>query len=173
MSDPRLDSAHLTFPRRQEYRRRRDALLGTRGWLTLAAEQINGLVGESDEWPIRPEQVLPGTRYLLVDHRGGSAYPLKTGLNTLGRLPNNDIHFQELHVSRRHCVILVHAWGGCELHDTASRNGTFVNGVRVARPVQLTSGDWIKVCDRLLLFVSEADYQAERAEDEHPATVVQ
>ena len=42
----------------------------------------------------------------------------------VGRFPDNDIHFVELCVSRRHCVLLVHAWGGCDLHDTASRNGT-------------------------------------------------
>jgi FHA domain len=173
MSDSRLDSGHLEFPRRQEYRRRREALLGTRGWLTLAAEQINGLVGEPDEWPVRPDQFLPRTSYLLVDYQGSCAYSLKTGLNTLGRLPNNDICFEETWISRRHCVILLHAWGGCELHDTASRNGTYVNGTRVERPVRLASGDWIKVCDRMLLFVSEKDYQAERVDDAHPATVVQ
>jgi hypothetical protein len=32
-------------------------------------------------------------------------------------------------------VILVHATSGCELHDTASTNGTFVNGHRIHDPV--------------------------------------
>jgi hypothetical protein len=172
MSDPRLDSMHLEFPRRQEYRRSRDALLGARGWLTLAGEQVNDLAGASDDWLVRPDRILPVTRYLLVDQRAGCAYPLRTGLNSVGRFPDNDVHFEELTVSRRHCVILVHAWGGCELHDTASRNGTFVNGVLVRRPVRLTSGDSIRVSDRLLLFVSEDDYQADPEDDEHPPTLV-
>src|SRR5438067_10524249 len=108
MSDPRLNSGHLDFPRRQDYRRSRDGLLQARGWLTLAGEQMGGLVGDMDEWPIRPDQVLPGTNYLLVYQREGWAYPLKTGLNTLGRFPDNDIHFEEICISRRHCVLLVH-----------------------------------------------------------------
>jgi hypothetical protein len=171
MSDPRLNSGHLEFPRRQEYRRRREALLGERGMLTLAAERVYGLMDDSDEWPIRPDRILPGTRYLLVDHHAGCVYVLKTGLNTVGRLPNNDIHFEELWISRRHCVLLVHAWGGCDLHDTASRNGTSVNGVRIDRPMRLTSGDCIQVSQRRLLFVSEKDYQDGEWDDEHPATI--
>jgi hypothetical protein len=173
MSDPRLNSVHLPFPRRQDYRRCRDDLLQARGWLTLAGERLGGLASEADEWLIRPDRVLPGTRYVLVDQREGCAYPLRTGLNTLGRFPDNDIHFEELCVSRRHCVFLVHAWGGCDLHDTASRNGTWVNGALVRRPARLSSGDRIRVCDRALLFVSEKDYEDECARyDDHPPTVV-
>jgi hypothetical protein len=172
MSDPVLDSGHLSFPRRRDYRRARESLLGARGWLTLVAGHVNDLIGEADEAPGRPHQVLPGTTYLLVDHRAGCAYTLRTGINTVGRLPDNDIRFEELPVSRRHCVILVHAWGGCELHDTASRNGTLVNGRRVREPVQLASGDWIQITKRMLLFVSEKDYRAER-EGDHPATAVE
>ncbi len=172
MSDPRFLSGHLNFPRRQDYRRAREALHGARGWLTLAAEQVAGLAGTSDDWPVRPEQVLPGTKYLLVDHQADCAYPLKTGLNALGRHPANDICFEDLWISRRHCVILVHAWGGCDLHDTASLNGTFVNGARVRQPVRLASGDWVQVSEKLLLFVSEQDYQAEQGDAADPPTVV-
>src|SRR5262249_23134926 len=87
-------------------------------------------------------------------------YPLRIGFNTIGRLPDNDIELEEITVSRRHCVLLVHAWGGCELHDTASRNGTFVNGHRLRQAVRLTSGDQIGVCNRPLLFVSEKEYHS-------------
>jgi adenylate cyclase len=161
MFDHCLHSGHLDFPRRQEFRRRREQVLAARGLVTLAAEQIRDLVGDSDEWPILPEQVIPGTRYLLVDHAAGCAYQLHTGLNTMGRYPDNDVRFDENCISRRHCVILVHAWGGCELHDTASRNGTFVNNVRVTRPARLTSGDSVQIPGRRFRFLSEKDYRAE------------
>ena len=105
----------------------------------------------------RPDQVLPGTKFLLVDPRAGVARPLRVGLNTIGRFPSNDIVLEDRCISRRHCVILVHARGGCELHDTASLNGTFLNGRRVREPARLTSGDCIRVYDRPLLFESEAD----------------
>jgi hypothetical protein len=52
---------------------------------------------------------------------------LRVGLNAVGRLPENDIVLARRYVSRRHCVFLVHTDGGCEVHDTASRNGTLVN----------------------------------------------
>jgi len=173
MADPRFNSCHLEFPRRQEYRHCRDGLLQARGWLTLAGERL-GDVADAEEWPVRPDQVMPGTKYLLVDRQRGCAYPLRTGLNTLGRFLDNDIHFEEIYVSRRHCAFLVHAWGGCDLHDTASRNGTWVNGVRVSRPARLTSGDCVRVCDRQLLFVSEQDCRDECDRyDDHPATAVQ
>jgi hypothetical protein len=172
MLDPRLNSIHLDFPRRQEYRRCREALLSARGLLTLAAENANHLMSDPEQWPIRPDHVLPGTRYLLFDHRTGCANLLKTGLNTVGRLPSNDIRLEDLCVSRRHCAILVHVWGGCELHDTASRNGTLVNGQPVDRPIKLDSGDHIWICQRRLQFMSQEDYQAAGEGDEHPATVV-
>lgn len=178
MDDPRLNSMHLGIsPRRQQYRAAREALLGARGWLTLGAEQLRGLLGAGDDssalLPVRPEEILAGTRFLLVDHQAGWGHVLKPGLNTIGRLRNNDIVLEERTVSRRHCVLLVHARGAGELHDTASLNGTFVNGQRVRQPVRLTSGDWIQVDRRLLLFVSERDYQASYQDESHPDTLCQ
>src|SRR5262249_22592387 len=85
MDDPRLNSMHLGItPRRQQYPAARDALLGARGWLTLGAEQLRGLLDAGDDSsalvPVRPEQVLAGTRFLLVDHQAGCGHVLKTGL---------------------------------------------------------------------------------------------
>ena len=117
MAEPRLNSGHLgCFPRRHQYRRAREVLLGARGWLIWAAEGVHGLVGGVDERPslppFRPQHLVPGPKYLLIDRHAGCLYPLKTGLNTIGRLPDNDIVIDESTVSRRHCAILVHAWGG-------------------------------------------------------------
>src|SRR5262249_39600220 len=160
MSDPRLNSCHLGLcPRRADYRRARAVLLEERGCLTLAGEKACALLDAAEDWlplaPARPDQFLPGTKYLLVDQRAACVYLLKVGLNTIGRLPNNDIVLEGLYTPRRHCVILVHVRGWCELHDTASRNGTFLNGRRLRAPVHVTSGDRIQVCDRPLFLVSE------------------
>jgi hypothetical protein len=160
MSDPRFNSCHLEFPRRQDYRRAREAVLAARGWLTRAGEYAENLV-DAEQWPsllpVQAEQVLPGVRYVLVDLKNDHVYGLNLGLTTLGRRKENDIVFSENVVSRRHCVLLVHALGNCELHDTASRNGTFVNGRQIQGPVRLTSGDEITVCDHRLRFLSTAD----------------
>jgi hypothetical protein len=177
MADPRVNSGHLgCFRRRRRYRRTGEVLFGARGWLTLAAEGVHNLVRRVDEWPsllpVRPEHLIPGPKYVLIDDQAGCCYPLRTGLNTIGRFPDNDVVLEGSTVSRRHCVILIHAWGACELHDTASRNGTFVNGQPFRRPIRLASGDQIRVCQRLLLLVSESDYQADVESDNHPSTVL-
>jgi pSer/pThr/pTyr-binding forkhead associated (FHA) protein len=73
------------------------------------------------------------------------SFPLKVGLNTVGRYESNDIVLDDFSVSRRHCGILVHASGGCELHDTASTNGSWVNGCRVKGPIGLHKWDVIQI----------------------------
>jgi pSer/pThr/pTyr-binding forkhead associated (FHA) protein len=62
----------------------------------------------------------------------------------VGRFGENDVVLKPRHVSRRHCVVLVHATGGCEVFDTASRNGTYVNRRRVGRS-PLLPGDLLHV----------------------------
>jgi pSer/pThr/pTyr-binding forkhead associated (FHA) protein len=93
----------------------------------------------------------PGV-FCLVDEDG--IHSLKVGLNTIGRLPDNDIPVADGSVSRRHCAVVVHATRGCEVYDTASKNGTFVNGERINGLTALNAGDKIRVCDRQFLFVS-------------------
>src|SRR5262249_17277791 len=88
----------------------------------------------------------------LVDQDG--VHNLKTGLNTIGRLPDNDIAVSDGSVSRRHCAIIVHASKGCEVYDTASKNGTYVNGQKINGLTVLKTGDKIKLCDRQFLFVA-------------------
>jgi hypothetical protein len=157
MVDPRLNSVHLDVPRRQEYRRARQQLLEARGQHTLCAEQQQGpdiasatVIHNSLAGPSPLEM-----DFWLMDKE--FIYPLKIGLNTMGRSPDNDVIVQDSFVSRRHCAILVHAGTGCELHDTASKNGTFVNGKRLVGPTRLHSGDEIRVCDRHFVFRSRAD----------------
>jgi hypothetical protein len=160
--DTRLDSIHLgLIPRRELFRRTREDLLGARGFLTEAAEHVRRLRGGADSWPAlscdRADRALFAAKSWLIDQQAGCCYPLKIGLNTIGRLRSNDIVLKGYMISRRHCVLLAHAGGDGELHDTASRNGTFVNGQRILRPVPLVSGDWIQVYQKVLLFVSESD----------------
>ncbi len=78
---------------------------------------------------------------------------LKVGLNSIGRLPDNDVVIPDGSVSRRHCTIVVHSDLTCELHDTASKNGTAVNGRKLIGPIRLRSGDEITLCDQRLRFL--------------------
>src|SRR5438067_2365821 len=90
MTDPRLNSVHLELPRRQDFRAARDALLHARGEHTLCAEAVGPLL------PASPNQTAvehPGSaapvhaKFVLMDK--GFVYPLKVGLNTIGRMPDN------------------------------------------------------------------------------------
>jgi pSer/pThr/pTyr-binding forkhead associated (FHA) protein len=93
-----------------------------------------------------------GSDFWLRDKAG--TYALKVGVNTIGRLPDNDVVLTGEFVSRRHCAILVHAGEGCEVYDIASKNGTFINGARLSGPMPLAPGDQIRMCDREVVFMS-------------------
>ncbi len=94
---------------------------------------------------------LVASPFALVER--GRAHPLRVGINTVGRLADNDVVIDDPHVSRRHCAVLVHSNQSCELHDVASKNGTFLNGERVTCPTRLKPGDEIRMCDLNLVLV--------------------
>jgi FHA domain len=162
--DPRLNSIHLEAPRREDYRRARGALLDARGNHTLYAEReavepasspSNTLIQKANQ----PKSA--GLKCWLADDQ--YIYPLKIGLNTLGRSSDNDVVVADCFISRRHCAILVHSNQGYELHDTASKNGTFLNGAKLACPTALKSGDTIRICERQFVFVSGDDRRRAQA----------
>ncbi|HZU39266.1 MAG TPA: FHA domain-containing protein [Gemmataceae bacterium] len=158
MADPRLNSVHLDPARRDEFRRARDALLSARGQHTHYAELHDIPPPEADSRTLVErlgQQLPPDYDYAVLDK--DAVYPLKVGLNTIGRLPDNDVVVPDPFVSRRHCAILVHSTQGCELHDVASKNGTFLNGRRLAGPTPLVSGDEIRMCDRQMVFIRKQD----------------
>jgi hypothetical protein len=72
-----------------------------------------------------------------------SRYGLRQGDNTLGAGHNNDIVIDKPAISWNHALLI------CRntkvfLQDSASTNGTFVNGKRIERPRQLQNGDAIR-----------------------------
>jgi FHA domain len=154
MSDPRLCSVHLeSIPRRVEFQRAREELLAACGQKTLGLDQ--GHLDQLREMYTKPSggaavSATPGL--CLIDQDG--IHNLKVGLNTIGRLPDNDIPVADGSVSRRHCTVIVHATRSCEVYDTASKNGTYVNGHRISGLTALHAGDKISVCDRQFVFVS-------------------
>jgi pSer/pThr/pTyr-binding forkhead associated (FHA) protein len=162
-SDPRLNSVHLRSPRREQFRVARDALFEACGPQTLA--------GASPPHPLQAggpatavqnvgKPAPSGFRFFLLDQ--DYIYPLKTGVNTVGRLPDNDVVIPDPYVSRRHCAILIHASEGCELQDVASKNGTLINGRPLQGRARLTSGDRISMCDRQLVFLAREDVPPDR-----------
>src|SRR5262245_40917278 len=159
MVDARLNSIHLEASRRQEFRAAREKVLSARGGETMAAERHAGHSALSEHNTAiqnLPENAEAApARYVLMD--SDYIYPLKVGLNTVGRMPDNDVVVPDAYVSRRHCAIVVHTGDRCEVHDIASKNGTYLNGHKIAGPTSLHSGDQIRMCNRNLTFLKKGD----------------
>ena len=64
----------------------------------------------------------------------------------IGRQPGLDMTLSSPYISGKHAE-LSSLHGKLVIHDLGSRNGTYVNGERVRRPVYLGSGDVIRVGD--------------------------
>lgn len=78
--------------------------------------------------------------------RPAQRYPLSAGDNTLGAGPKNHIVITDPAISWNHALLLCHA-DRILLQDTASTNGTFLNSVRVQRPMGVEHGDTIRLAD--------------------------
>lgn len=72
----------------------------------------------------------------------GRAFPLAKPQVTLGRSPDTDITIDDPHMSRHHAMV-GRANGVLVIEDTGSRSGVAVNGLRIARPTALRTGDRI------------------------------
>jgi hypothetical protein len=185
VSSADLNSVHLDASRLETYRKAREKLLGACGdhTLNLSGEMLQeklqklcrvNPVDSSADPVTPPRHELP---FVFVNKH--QKISLKVGHNTIGRLPDNDIVASDGFLSRRHCALLVHSDLTCELHDLASKNGTFLNGIRIKEPTPLQPGDEIKLGDlRIGYMAPPSDAQRQEAaapdhtcvlQDSHPA----
>jgi hypothetical protein len=156
MSDSRLHSLHLEgLPRRDSFRAARQALQAACGSHTLAGDlhphEEARLTAPTLPAPIGSAGALAG-RFTFYLKDGANVYPLHVGMNSIGRLPDNDVVIRDECVSRRHCAVVIHSDLRCELHDVASKNGTVLNGKKIPAPTRLQSGDRITLCNRQFTF---------------------
>jgi DNA-binding CsgD family transcriptional regulator len=85
--------------------------------------------------------------------RGRQVFPLEGERITLGRSAEADVHLEgDDKVSRLHAV-LERLDGGWRISDLGSRNGTFVNELRMHEPVALRPGDALRLGGWRLTFV--------------------
>ena len=152
MSDPRFHSVHLEgLSRRDDFRAARARLEAGCGQMTLAGDL--GLLSERDtgDGPTLAFQPDSCKCYFVQD--GEKLFPLQVGVNSIGRLPDNTVVIRDECVSRRHCAVVIHRDGTCELHDVASKNGTVLNGSKIHGPTRLRPGDRIALCSRNVTFL--------------------
>lgn len=64
---------------------------------------------------------------------------------TVGRSHNNDIVIDDSYVSKTHCQIVKDDDGRFSIIDTNSRNGVYINGVKVHGNVYLKTSDIVRI----------------------------
>src|SRR3977135_495972 len=87
-----------------------------------------------------------------------------TGEVILGRSPSCDIPLEDSKVSRRHARIAIEQ-GTARVSDLGSRNGTVVNGEKIAREAWLLPRDGVQVADPPVLFEPPARAALTERED--------
>jgi len=88
---------------------------------------------------------------LTPDGAPDSVWPLLDAESSIGRAPSNAIAISDGSVSSHHARI-VRTAEGFVVEDLQSRNGTFVNGERVAKERMLVDGDLIRLGKIILTF---------------------
>jgi len=74
----------------------------------------------------------------------GRSITLKQGKLLIGRSEDCDVRPLGEEVSRRHCAVVAEG-DGLTVEDLKSRNGTYVNGVRISAKVTVADGDIVRV----------------------------
>ena len=113
------------------------ALLGVMGDLRRAARKAPHVVGHSALGQLI--LVEPGPTGLEPK----TVFPL-AAVSPIGRSLRNTVSLDDEFLSAEHALLSwrEQSWW---LEDLGSTNGTFINGVRVARPLPVTSGDVIEL----------------------------
>jgi len=96
---------------------------------------------------------------------------LQPGVTTIGRSVDSDIKIDNAGVSAHHAKI-IHEGNEIIIEDTASRNGTFVNGQRIGRRT-LRDGDEVVISKHILKVAANSDVLAppQRQVEEDPQVV--
>jgi hypothetical protein len=82
--------------------------------------------------------------------RERQAVDIDRARTTIGRVAENDLQLADDKVSRHHAVIETQDGGRLVLHDLSSRNGTFVDGVRLSGSCVLVGGERLRFGDQQL-----------------------
>jgi pSer/pThr/pTyr-binding forkhead associated (FHA) protein len=154
MADERFQSIHLEgqAARREQFREARRALENGLGTHTIAGELGMLASGDAGDGATLVAPTGLSHAYWLTD--GAINHQLSVGVNSVGRLPDNQVVIRDEHISRRHFAIVIHSDGRCEIHDIASKNGTCVDGRKVNGMATIQSGQVISVCTKKMRFIA-------------------
>jgi len=119
---------------------------------TVTTELLNSLSNDQQE----VVKNLPNGQGILLILKGpgsGARYLLDAAATRIGREINNDLHLDDITVSRSHAMISKN--NGYVIKDLGSLNGTYVNAISV-KEAALAAGDEIQIGKfHLTLFIGE------------------
>ena len=96
-----------------------------------------------------------GPRFVVLEgSMTGRIFELDRDRYSIGRGPMNDIDVFDVKVSQRHCL-LESRDGQLALVDLGSRNGTFVNDIRISGATVLKDADEVRIGSTKLIFCTE------------------
>ena len=91
------------------------------------------------------------TGFILSNNEDGKSYSL-FDINTIGRAEDADIVINDPFISSKHALIIKKG-SKILLQDLNSKNGSFLNGKKVKRPVRLKENDEILLGTKRLTFL--------------------
>lgn len=97
---------------------------------------------------------------VLSGVRAGEVCPLTADAFSIGRDEEANFSIDDPWLSRRHCAVTFEN-GEYQVEDFGSDNGTSINGEAITGKRMLRDGDRIGVGDTELLFLTEADSEAD------------
>jgi pSer/pThr/pTyr-binding forkhead associated (FHA) protein len=117
-----------------------------------SADLFNSLNSEQQE-VVRNLPENEGILLVLKGPGAGARYLLDTNKTKIGRDTNNDIHLDDITVSRSHAMISKNS--GYSIKDLGSLNGTYINAISM-KESNIKAGDEIQIGKyHLTLFVGE------------------
>jgi DNA-binding winged helix-turn-helix (wHTH) protein len=119
--------------------------------LPILVAEVRAALGDTSHTIIRTVQRygyafaadLPAEGALHILIHGEERFRLGSGENVAGREPGAAVLIASASVSRRHAIITI-SGDEATLTDLGSKNGTWIDGRRVAGPVQLADGSVIR-----------------------------
>ncbi len=117
--------------------------ISKRGYRLIArVEHVNESVAARSEEPARSRSPSSTGNHTCRLCWGEQEIPLSEGESVIGRSTEAVVRISSSRVSRRHARIVV-TGGRAVLEDLGSKNGTYLRGHRIQRPVELSDGDEI------------------------------
>jgi len=114
-------------------------------------ERLNNVAQKAD--------TIPAALLVIDGSLNGTLFNLEKPLISCGRSQDNDIPLLCQGISRKHCTFTKLDDGNFSITDSKSKNGTFVNNIRIQQITDLNKGDIIKLGTLTIKYIPKGDLE--------------